>query len=528
MTTRCRSVCAVTGGLIVFVTTLLFVSGSAVHAQTGADALRFTERFPGVDIRMMGMGGAGIAGVGDAGAVFTNPAGLAYLDQTLLTGGLSTLVAQNNATYSLGQFESATDGRGSKTAPASLNYYYKVPTSQGSLVVGGGYNQTQGFTRMLSYEGSNDRSSITDFFMPYQDEFDIEQENGPDGMPGTDDDVFDITFFRDLSRLAFETYAIDFDRSLYESGDPVPFYPAVVRGTVTQSDEVVEEGRTGEVALGGAVEAFKNGILGFSLNVITGSYGYDRVYEEVDVNNANDGSGLTTDFQSLEYVTTLETDLIGLNLRGGMSTRISDNFRLGLMMETPSYYSASELYTTKIRTYFDNGDSYEFGGESNDPGTGEFDYNITTPWQFGIGGSVHVRGFRFAGDVKYVDWAQMRLSAGSDQDYFNDVNRNIRQDYAAVWPYRVGVEYVIGSVELRGGYAVQPDPGVEETNVDRDRTYYTGGIGYRVSRDFSLEASWMHERFEDQFRPYTQVSAAPTVMENVSRDIVTVGVKVRL
>ena len=60
------------------------------RAQTGEDALRMSQRFPAVTARMVGIGGAGIAGVGDVGALYANPAGLAYLKHSEFTGALST------------------------------------------------------------------------------------------------------------------------------------------------------------------------------------------------------------------------------------------------------------------------------------------------------------------------------------------------------------------------------------------------------------------------------------------------------
>lgn len=470
----------------------------------------------------MGMGGAGIAGTGDIGAFFTNPAGLGYAEQSVLTGELSTIVAHDDATYRLEQAGPQTRARISRTLPTSLNFLNKVPTRRGSLVFGGGYNQIHSFTRSLQYAGENTQSSITDSFRPYRDEFDIEKEPGPDEMLGTDDDVYIIDWFGALPELAYEAFAIDFDAQMYEEGNNVPFISMVSQLPVTQRAELVEEGRMGEISLGGAVEAFKGGMTGLSLNIVNGSYTYDRVYEEVDDENVSSGSGLS--FDRLEYITTLETDLVGINVRGGVSTEVAERLRLGLVLETPTYYSASETYSTEIRTMFDNGEEYAAGGGATDPGTGEFDYSITTPWRIGVGGSVHVGGLRLGGDLTYVDWSQMQLSS-EDEDYSGE-NRYIRGNYSAVWPYRIGAEYEFGPIALRGGYAVRPDARPDERGINRDRLYYTAGLGYRAAPGFSVEASWMRETFEDRVVPYSGVTGTPTVTEDISRNFITLGVKV--
>ena len=70
--------------------------------------------------------------------------------------------------------------------------------------------------------------------------------------------------------MAFETFGIDLDQGLIDAGSDVPFLPAVVRGTVSQTGEVFEEGGTEEFTLSGASEVVHDVMLGFGINFAHG------------------------------------------------------------------------------------------------------------------------------------------------------------------------------------------------------------------------------------------------------------------
>src|SRR5690625_7233521 len=69
---------------------LVMLAPVAANAQTADDGLRLSDREPAVGVRLSAMAGAGgIAGIGDFGALFANPAGLGYQDGSYLSGALT-------------------------------------------------------------------------------------------------------------------------------------------------------------------------------------------------------------------------------------------------------------------------------------------------------------------------------------------------------------------------------------------------------------------------------------------------------
>src|SRR5690606_37834925 len=272
------------------------------RAQTGEDALRCTERSPAVGARMIGMAGAGLtAGIADQSALLYNPAGLGYFAKSMVSGALTTIDTRDEALFSVPGFSNMTDENIRDTRLANLAYIAKAPTTRGSLVFGATFNQVNSFARDLSFEGDNASSTITQYFMPLPDEFEFDLDGG-EYVP---------VFFRDLSFIAYETFAIDVEPSLldaYLEGDvDVPFLPAVTRGTVLQSGDVTEDGSMKEASFGGAVEAARGIMVGASVNLAFGSYQFNRLFVEDDINDANNGVDrdsegfVTVPFESLEF-----------------------------------------------------------------------------------------------------------------------------------------------------------------------------------------------------------------------------------
>ena len=514
---RTSRTCAVALALLA----VAILAGASQHAnaQTGDDALRFAQRTPGQTAKNMGMGGTGVAGVVDASAFFSNPAGLGWAEKSWFSGSVTSIRAKDDGIF---QAPGSIGSRKEEVTSAglgNLSYLFKIPTTRGAMVVGASISEVSSFERELFFDGDNNANSITDFFIPFSDEFFLEDDGAGGVFP---------SFDRTLSFIGFETFAIDLDQDLVDAGDPVPFRAAVSAGTIAQTGFVEESGRMMELNVGGAVEVSKDVMIGASINVPFGTYKFHRVLEEDDYLNDNDGTGGTTDFSFLSFSERFESEIVGVNLRVGISAQVNENLRLGASVETPTYYSIEDHFSTQLHTEFDNGDFYSYGEDSSErAGTGTFDYNVTTPWKLSLGASYESGNLKLLADVDWIDWSQLELD--SDGFSFDDENFAIRQSLDAVVNVRVGASYDVNAWQFRIGAGAYEDPRGSilgsslVATVDRERMYASGGVGYKISGKINVDIGWMAERFDDRYDLYTEVTDAPFVLEEVTRHTVKIG-----
>lgn len=137
---------------------LLTISGTqVVQAQTAEDALRFSQRENGITARTLGMAGVGAGGIDDWGATVANPASLALVGGTHITGSLDFSTIQS-APSGNSQINSS---RVSRFAPGHGAYVHAYPVQQGSLVLGVGAHRLTSLDRSIIVLGPGGSSPTT-------------------------------------------------------------------------------------------------------------------------------------------------------------------------------------------------------------------------------------------------------------------------------------------------------------------------------------------------------------------------------
>jgi len=496
---------------------LLFIPVTA-HAQTADEVLRLSQRSPGIGAANLGMGGVGIAGIGDASAFITNPAGLGWMNRSEVAGSITGTITETDALF--GPSGDLTANTGTQFAIGNASYLYNAPTQQGTFVIGAAINQTHTFSRSTRFSGINNQSTITTSFLPFDGEFEV--DNG------------DISFFADLPDLAFGAGAIEFFDDLFEDGE-FPFLQAAIPGTtLEQSGSVLEEGSTREFNIGGAWEASPGLMVGLSGNVAFANYSFENRFTEFDINNENtredfnvllDDGSLLEGFNAVTFDRVLDTRMVGFSARAGVSGQVNPLLRLGASIESPTFYSIEDDFRQSIDM------SFEVGGTLSDEITSTFDYEIRTPWRFGAGAGLEFGNVSAQADVELVDWTQTEVSASTDRAFIDELNRDIRDSFSAVVNTRVGLELRLSPLTLRGGGAFLPDPA---GNNGRDRTFLSAGIGYEVPGQFAVDLGWMQERFEDRLLPYPEDALGPrqddviSVNEDINRNRLKLGLRIFL
>ena len=393
-------------------TVLLAGTAHVAAAQNAEDAFRYSRRDPAVGPRMIGLAGAGRAGVADWSALVSNPAGLGYFERSAFTLSINHADVSDDV-MSVSEGVTTDNPGGSITSDnashTDLSFVYRAPTVRGSFVLAVGYSRFTHFTRDLWFSGQNQRSTISTSFLPFSDEYSLIEQNN-------------LSELDNLPFAAFNGGFIEFyPEFLDDDPEAYPFLEAVVPGSrIDQRLRVVESGGMSEVSFGGAIEISGGVMLGLSLNVPFGEYNFRSEFEEIDTydeNGADDYSVAQDDgsflkgFDRLSYEQRLRSDVVGINARLGISTELLKGVRLGLTIQTPTAYSVEESYGAEYLTQFDDGGSLRYGERSDDEGSGNFAYEIRSPARLGA-------GIRFAwgpltalADLEHIGWDKTRFSA---------------------------------------------------------------------------------------------------------------------
>lgn len=406
------------------------------------------------------------------GSYLDNPASAALFRDSYGSFGFVYRNVDEMNTY-LGNRNSLT---GSQTGINNLGFVYRIPTVQGSLVVGAGYTQHSFFNRSMSVSGRNNLNTITDAFK----------------FPGS--------YYGDI---AFNTYAIDYgdefedwDESIFRIG----FAPGSFPG-INQDAEITQRGYGGEYSAFLATEFQQNLMVGVSLGVFSSNYSYDRVFLEVDQLNDYDGDFIDTgsggsDIDSILLTDEIRSSGLGFRMRAGLLYKASDFLHIGASYTLPTRVTVEELYDSRIRTTFDN------GVEFSDDISGEFDYKFVSPSRFNVGVAMpNIGPLTLSASAEYVNHSKTKIEFNSDLFEEERIeNREILNNYNDVWNLRGGVAYDVNpGFTIRGGYAYYPSKFINGTD---DKSVISAGLGFAVSRDTRLEIGAQYSMWNERSSLY--------------------------
>lgn len=437
---------------------VLLILPVVAHAQFPEDALRYTTPGFGVGSRALGMGNAYIGVASDYSALYWNPAGLAQARHGEFSIGLSNLNKKNQCTF----FSTDQAYSSSATNLNAVGLVYPVPTRQGSLVFAFGYNRESVFEGGVSFAGYNPNSSIIQYNT-------TPLVWAPHGVP----------YPSDLSgNIAYQLFLADIDTITGKFNSPI-------MNQVTQTGRVLEDGGLNNWSIGGAVDVAKNVSLGATVTWISGSYRYDRDYEESDTKKIH--SSYPFDFDRLTLKEFVDADVTGFGAKFGLMYRLPDWVRLGLTVKPPTSIHVRENFGSFSQSYFDNGDIRPAAGPFEMNGVSE--YSVHSPWAFGAGASIVLGNWLLSGDIDYTDWTQLEFDDANAEVL--DWNGEMKTLFRAVPNYRVGAEwdaFDIG-VRVRGGFIYNTSP-YEGDPASFDQKYITGGIGFQFSGSTMFDVAY--------------------------------------
>lgn len=440
------------------------VSFAPTFAQNEDDALRYSLTYFGGSSRNVATAGAFGAVGGDYSFALSNPAGLGRFKKHNFS--LTTGFENPNTTSSFNGTNTTEHGFAVKLNNLSYIKAYNLDPKKFNnwygLQMGLGYNRIHSFEERIHYTGDSDSSILHSF---------IKQANGT-----LSDNIYSAFPFD--AGLAYDTYAID-------PGPNNTYTTGFTSGTAFHDRTITRRGGIGDYS------ATISGNYGNKL-LVGGSVNFTRVIFSEKYEHKETFSDPSLWLRDIRYLSDLSIKGWGVGARVGAIYLPAEWMRIGLSVQTPTFYSLKDKWSANMYTNTDNGLKYV--DESNVP-YGSYDYKVRTPFRSNASLGIVLKKFGSVGlDVEYVDYSNALLSSKkfSEAPYmFVSENAQIENIYRSVLNYRFGAELRIKTkYYLRGGFAHFNSPFKEDRgNVQYPVQFITGGAGC-VFGKFYLDAAF--------------------------------------
>lgn len=476
---------------------LTFSAATNLKAQNDVDALRYSQTGVTGTARSISMAGAFGALGGDIGVLATNPAAIGVYRKSEFSFTPSLYFANSKTSY-----------LDNKTNDSRFNFNFgnlgfvathvnkpkKDKAGWQSYSFGFGYNRLNSFQNKTFSSGFNTQSSLLDHF--------LETAEGKD--PSSLDPLSD--------GLAYNTYLLN--------QDSLGYYTPVPVANMLQRRRSLTKGASSEIDLSFGGNYNDKIYIGATIGFASIRYIENTSYEEKDENNVYDN------FDEFSYSQDFKTSGTGINFKLGLIYRPVDAVRVGVAVHTPTLYSMHDEFNYGMISDFSN-QLNAFDTSANT--VGEFDYSLTTPAKaiFSLAFIIGKSG-AISADYEYSDYST--ASFDSDLYGYYDENDAISKKYRAAGTLRVGAEWVIKEISIRGGVAMFDSPFNSESKPaygDGKRMSYTGGIGIRDGNYF-IDLGYAYTSSKESLYPYTLKNETAPIVKNdfINHNVaITFGVK---
>lgn len=452
--------------IYLMVTAFMVVTFS--QAQDITDAVRYSEDGLTGTARFRAMSGAFGALGGDLSSINVNPAGSAVFLNSYSTVTLNYNRRKNETQY----FNRLTLNENSNVdldqAGAVMVFNSTDPDNDwGRLSVGINYTQTSNFDDNFTAQGISP-NSIDQYFLGYAD-------GVPLDLLETMEDETVTDLYRYLGEnegfgaqqafLGYQGFVINPDSPEL---DNTSYSSALGAGNFNQQYNYAATGLNGKFTFNLA-SSFKD-VFYIGANLNAHFLNYDRATRLYE-NNSNAGS----ETNSILFSNNLSTIGNGFSAQVGAIVKAGEVLRLGASYETPTWFTIHERTTQRLETF-----SEEFNEEVVvNPNVVNIypDYRLQTPGKI-TGSAALVLGTQalISFDYSYKDYSSIEFKPAGDPDFMIQ-NNLISEDLRAASTYKVGGEYRIGGLSLRGGYRIEESPYKNELTIG-ELTGYSAGLGF--------------------------------------------------
>ena len=225
-----------------------------------------------------------------------------------------------------------------------------------------------------------------------------------------------------------------------------------------------------------------------------------------EFNEDNDGN--TFDVSAQEELFTFGS---GVAFNVGLILKPSQEVRLGLAYQSPTWYELSEELLVFEDELFFNG---ELDATSRLDSRNVFDYTLVTPSKL-TGSFAYLFGREglISFDYTYKNYQNITLKPTSE---FANENQDFNDFLKATNQFKVGAEWRVDNVSFRGGYSFEESP--YEDAIDSDNiTGYSVGIGFKLKGGMKFDLAYQNRSNTDVYN-FLNVDGADPVELDINND----------
>ena len=457
-----------------------FAFASTLIAQNLTDGLRYASDFTTGTARFNGMSGAFGALGGDISAIGTNPAGSAIFLHNSAAFTVSVSGTDNNALYFNNSTSSSENDLNINQAGGVFIFDNAREDSKWrKFTLAVNYNQTNSHDNDLFISGMGN-TSIANFFTEQAQgiSLDILELRAGEGIS----DVY--SFLGRTRGTAAQNAFIGFQGFIFDpvNDDPsnTQYTSNVGAGSFNQNYIQLSQGQNEKYTFNLAAQYGDNLFFGININSHIVDYEESTLILE---SNSNLGGNI----DRIRFENNLSVIGAGFSAQLGSIIKLND-FRLGLTYDTPTWFVISEETSQYLETRrtVDN----QSITEVVNPNTINVfeDYNLRTPGKF-TGSAAYIFGKDglLSFDYSYKDFSNIEFGSSNDSS-FAVQNQIINNTLKGVSSYKVGGEYRISKLSIRGGLSYEESP-YQDDSILGDRQGFSLGLGYNLG-NYSFDLAY--------------------------------------
>ncbi|WP_374400856.1 OmpP1/FadL family transporter [Flavobacterium sp.] len=474
----------------IFIPLLLLGCTFLSNAQetTINDALRYSISNLNGTARYRGMSGAFGSVGGDLSAINVNPAGSIVFNNNFASFSTNFINLKNDASYfgnNTSENYSTLDFNQAGIVFVFKDYSGKSDVTKFAFALN--YENANNFRNDGYAAGINPNNSIDKFFLDKAQGLPIEYVLLQPGE--TIDELY--TYLGQTPGLGFpaQQAMMAYQAYLIEADSPNTYYSNVPAGDFYQDNYFTTRGYNGKLTTNFALSVKDRFHFGINLNAhFTDFVKTTSVYEAN--NNPIFSSGYTaTDILFENEVYTFGS---GFSLNLGAIAKVTNEFRVGLAYESPTWYHLNDELVQRLAVSTTDGtNDYREVIAPNVVNLYQ-SYKIQTPSIWTFSGS-YIFGKKGLISIDYMrkDFCNTKFKP-TNNSFYNELNQQMKTELKNAFELRVGGEFRIKEISFRGGYRFEESPYKSNYSIG-DLNGFSAGMGYNFPAS-RLDLAYSHDQ----------------------------------